>query len=315
VIALRPLLPLLALGAALATAPAAGAKSYELHAGARSAHGFAVQLRAGTVSDFGGQPVFVDPGSVVVSRRAHGQTISRTLTGGRPLKVTAAPRLRHARVRLGLGGRGTVVLRFTPTGALHEVGTDNCDRLRGRRGTLRGRFRVRMGGVFHTLHRVRLQGTLAAGGDDDCSDPSPIGGDDNLTVSGGGVNAIFYRVAAPASGPPTSVAMVSRTERHAKHWTERDEIEVHRADVFSSDTALGPPPLTASAHVRAGGPFLTGALDYGPVSGIIPSDENTWSVPGPVTGSVTADFGRLGGSAATLAPPTGELTRECNQCI
>jgi hypothetical protein len=309
---IRRLLPLLVLGAALAVAaPAAASRSYELHATARSAHGFKITLRYETVRDFGDQPVLFDTGSVVAARTVRGQTLSRRLHATRGATITATRKLGHGRVRLAFGGRGRVDLRFTATGRMRKLGANNCNdaNLRGRRGILRGRLRVRMRGALHTLRRARLTGTLAVDPGDigDCSDPAPIGGDDNLTVAGGGLHGIFYN---------RHVGLVTRPRTHGRGWSQSDGIEVHRADVFTDEvTGSFGGPQTASAHVTAGGPFLSGALSYGPVSGFLLSPEFTFSEAGPLTGSLAAHFNHLSGAVTTMSPATGTLTRECEQCI
>lgn len=314
----RRLLTLVVLVVAGSTAPAASARVFEVHATARGAHGFAVELRNGAVRDFDDQPVFLDSGSVVVSRTGEGQTLSRTLTGHKRLEVTATKRLRRGRVRLGFGRRGTIDLRFRPTGRMRDVGPDNCSEheLHGRRGVFRGTFRVKMGGVVGTLNRVRLRGTLASEPGDvgDCSDSLPIGGDEHLAVADGGISAIFYRSVGV-------VGIVGGAPRYGHRWSEHDEIDVHRDDLFSADLSTFPINATAAAHAQAGGPFLTGSLDFGPVSGFTLDGPSTFppstsfAVPGPVTGSMTARFDRLGGTATTMRPTDGILARECEQCI
>jgi hypothetical protein len=297
------------LGAAAAAPPAASAKVFEVHATARGAHGFAVELRSGAVRDFDDQPIFLDPGSVVASRTAQAQTLSRTLTGRESLQVTAAKGLRRGRVRLRFGRRGSVDLRFRPTGRMRDLGPDNCGEreLHGRRGVFRGTFRVKMGGAAGTVKRARLLGTLAfePGDPGDCSDDLPIGGDEHLGVAGGGISALFFG----------SVGVVGGRPRFGRGWREHDEIDVHRAGLFSDDLPSFPSNASVTAHAQAAGPFLTGSFAFGPVSGFSPGNPSFFSLSGPVTGAMTARFDLLGGAATTMRPTEGVLTRECEQCI
>jgi hypothetical protein len=192
---------------------------------------------------------------------------------------------------------------------MRSLGGDNCNEqnLHGRSGVFRGAFRVKMGGVVGTVRRARLRGTIAfePGDPGDCSDPLPIGGDEHLGVAGGGISALLFG----------SVGFVGGRPRFGPGWRQHDEIDVHHAGLFSDDLPPFPSGAPVAAHAQAGGPFLTGSFTFGPVSGFSTDDPSFVSLPGPVTGAMTARFDMLGGAATTMRPTEGVLTRECEQCI
>lgn len=318
----RRLWPLVTLGLLLALAPAAGARYYELNASGRGAHGFTLRLRHATVFDFPGrgpngvdsQAIYRDPGSVLLSRTVKGQTLTRRLEAAKGAKVTAASGLKHARVRLSFGSRGSVDLRFTPTTQLKGMGPDNCNasQLHGRRGVFRGTFKVKLGGGFHTLRRTTFRGALAVDSTgDDCSDPVVMGGDTHLAVKDAGVHALFYDTG-------TGIGRLTLPGRRGRGWRLHDEIAADARNTFTrviTTDNLGH-PTGASAHVKASGPFLTGTLDYRPRPGVdLTNDEGFFDAPGPVTGSLAVAAHALGRAGVTMRPRTGRLTQGCEQCI
>lgn len=280
-------IPVLLALASLLLIPAAAAAHdpFELTAHAKGSRGYTLALDVY-------QAEHKAYGTVALVRTRKGQRASSTFTAGRR-RFTAKGDMSSGRVRLDLGPRGHLDLRFKATGRAHKVGETSCnfDAIPGRRGVLAGTVVLHAGTRFGTIRRARLRGLMAHYDDRACA-PEFTGAYTELASTTKRLSLDFNsrndgRMRVEADGPTTK----------GRRWLHTDSIRTTVPDrALSVDTAAG----TAQATVH--GPFLDGTLTFAAFDPFVLDQYGEYSGEGRIGGSIVAHFP----TAGTRRPHAGD---------